>query len=98
MGIAEKAGRGVAPELLGHLVIGVRALAAGEETLLAKETFSAGDRKWHHDPIADLKLFVFRTDLDNFAHGLMAENVALFHRGHDAVEQMQVRTADGAGG
>src|ERR1700694_144464 len=27
----------------------------------------------------------------------MAENVALFHRRHDAVEQMQVRAADRAG-
>jgi hypothetical protein len=27
----------------------------------------------------------------------MAENVALFHRRHDTVEQMQVRTADGTG-
>jgi hypothetical protein len=44
-----------------------------------------------------LKLIVLGTDLDNFAHGLVAEDVALFHRGHDAVEQMQVRAADGAG-
>ena len=45
-----------------------------------------------------LSFVVFRADLDDFAHGLMAEDVALFHRGHDAIEQMQVRTADGAGG
>jgi hypothetical protein len=59
---------------------------------------SAGDCKWNHDAIADLELLVFRSDLDNIAHGLMAEDVALFHGGHDAIEQMQVRTADGAGG
>ena len=28
----------------------------------------------------------------------MTQDVALFHRGHDAIEQMQVRAADGAGG
>jgi len=28
----------------------------------------------------------------------MTEDVAFFHRGHDAVEQMEVRTADRAGG
>src|SRR4051812_41866337 len=28
----------------------------------------------------------------------MTEYVALFHRGHDAVEQVQIRTADSAGG
>ena len=48
-------------------------------------------------PVADLKLRVFRTDFDDFAHGLMAQDVALFHRGHDAIEQVQIRTADGTG-
>ena len=98
MGIAEQARRGVAPELLGHLVIGVGALAAREESLLAEEAFSAGDRKGNHDAVAHLELIVFGADLDHLAHGLVAEDIALFHRGHDAVEQMQVRAADGAGG
>ena len=69
-----------------------------KKPFLAEEAFAAGDREGNHDAVADLELVVFRTDLDDFAHGLVAENVALFHRGHDAVEQMQVRTADGAGG
>ena len=97
VGIAEQAGRRMPPELLGHLVIGVGALAAGEKALFAEEAFAAGDRKRHYDAVANLELLVFGSDFDDFAHGLMAENVALFHRGHDAVEQMQVRTADGAG-
>jgi hypothetical protein len=52
----------------------------------------------NHHAIADLKLVVFRSNLDDLAHGLMTEDVALFHRGHDAVEQVEVRTADRAGG
>ena len=69
-----------------------------KKTFLAEEAFSAGDRKGNYDAVAHLELVVFGTDLDNFAHGLVAEDVALFHRGHDAIEQMQIRAADGAGG
>ena len=97
VGIAEQAGRRMSPQLLGHLVIRVRALAARKEALLAEEALAAGDRERHHDAVADFELLVFGADLDHLAHGLMAEDVALFHRGHDAVEQMQVRAADGAG-
>jgi hypothetical protein len=79
-------------------VIGVGALAAREEAFLAKKAFPAGDCKGNYDAVAHLELAVFGTDLDDFAHGLVAENIALFHRGHDAIEQMQVRAADGAGG
>ena len=88
----------MAPELLSHLVIGIRALAAREEAFLAEKAFSARDREWNHHPITDLELLICRTDLENFAHGFMAENVALLHRGHDAVEKMEVRSADRAGG
>jgi len=88
----------VPPQLLGNLVIGISALAAREEPLLAEEAFATGDRKGHYDSVANLELAVFGTDLDDFTHGLVTEDVALFHRGHDAIEQMQVRAADGAGG
>jgi hypothetical protein len=84
------------PEFFRDLVIGVGALATGEEAFFAEETFSAGDSEWNHDAIANLQLSVFRSDLDDFAHGLVAENVTLFHRRHNAVEQMEVRTANGA--
>src|SRR6185295_17605703 len=50
------------------------------------------------DSVADPELAVFRSDLDDLAHRLVAEDVAAFHRGHDPVKQMQVRAADGAGG
>ena len=96
--VAEEARGGVTPELFGHLVIGVGALAAGEEALLAEEAFPAGDGEGNDDAVADLQLLVFGADLDDFAHGLVTQDVALFHRRHDAVKQMQVRTADGAGG
>ena len=98
MGIAEQSGGGMTPQLLGHLVIGVGALAARKEAFLAKETFAAGNRERNYDSVANLELLVFRPDLDNLAHGLMAQDVSLFHRRHDAVEQMEIRAADGAGG
>src|ERR1700709_2573782 len=98
MGIAEKAGRGMAPQLLGHLVIGVGAFAAREKAFLAKEAFATGNRERNYDPVPDPELLVFRPDLDNLAHGLMAQDVSLFHRGHNAVEQMEVRAADSTGG
>jgi hypothetical protein len=83
----------MSPEFFCDIVIGVGAFTAGEEALLAKEAFSAGDGERYHDAIADLQLPVFRSDFDDFAHALVAENVTLLHRGHDAVEQMEVRTA-----
>src|ERR1700712_3283922 len=78
-------------------MIWVRALASGIEPLSTEEALAACNREGHYDAVADLQRFVFRADLDDLAHGFVAEDVALFHRGHDAVEQMQVRTADGAG-
>jgi hypothetical protein len=65
---------------------------------LQKKAFSAGDRKRNYDAVAHLQLVIFGTNLDDLTHGLVAKDIALFHRGHDTVEQMQVRAADGTGG
>jgi hypothetical protein len=48
-----------------------------------KETLAACDREWHDDPVANLERLVLGSDLDDFAHRLMAEHVALFHRRHE---------------
>ena len=43
--------------------------------------------------------FVFSApDLHDLAHELVAEDVAALHGGHEAVVEMQVGAADGAGG
>ena len=97
MRVAEQAGRRVAPQLGRLLVIGIGALAAGEVAALAEEAFAAGDGERHDDPVADLELLVLRADLDDLAHGLVAEDVAALHLRDDAVEDVQVGAADGAG-
>ena len=51
----------------------------------------------HDDPVADLQLRVVAADLDHLAHGLVAEDVAVFHGGHEAAHQVKIRAADGAG-
>jgi hypothetical protein len=68
------------------------------EARFAKETFAAGDGEGDDDAIADLQRLVLGPDLDDFAHRLMAQHIALFHGGHDAVEQVQIGAADRAGG
>ena len=85
MRIAEQAGGRMAPQLRGLLVIGVGALAAGEEAALAEEAFAAGDGERHDHAVADLQLLVLGADLDHLAHGLVAEDVAALHRRDDAV-------------
>ena len=44
------------------------------------------------------KFFVFRSDLDNLAHGFVTDDVAPLHFGDNAIENVQVGTANGAGG
>src|SRR6185312_5455668 len=87
----------MSPQLLGHLVVRVRPLAARKEALLAEETLAAGDRERHHYPVANFELLVVGSDLDDFAHSFMAQDIALFHRRHHAVEQMEIRATDGTG-
>ena len=48
----------------------------------------------HHDAIADLESRVLLADLDDFAHELMAEHVALLHRRDVAVVDVQIGSAD----
>ena len=45
-----------------------------------------------------LSRWLSRPDLDDLAHELMAENVALFHRRDVAAVDVQVRAADGGRG
>ena len=87
----------MSPHLLGHLGVGVGPLASGVEAVLAEEAFTTGDREGHHDAVADLELGIAFADVDDLAHRLVAHHVPFFHARHDAVEQMQVRTADRAG-
>ncbi len=53
-----------------------RAVTQRPELLLAEIAVAAGDVERNDDAVADLELAVSLTDLDDFAHGFMAENVA----------------------
>jgi hypothetical protein len=79
---------------LRHLRVGVSPVAAGEQTLLTEEALSATDRERHDHPVAHLQSRDGAADLDDLSHVFMAQLVALFHRGLETVEEMEVRAAD----
>jgi hypothetical protein len=68
------------------------------EAIAAEKSFATGDRKGHNHAIPDLKVFHTRTDLDNFAHVLMAKDIAAFHGRDNPAIDVQVGAAYGAGG
>jgi hypothetical protein len=51
-----------------------------------------------HDAVADRQVVDPLSDLDDLPHELVPEDVALRHRRHVAVVEMQVRAADRRGG
>ena len=86
--------RGRSPvELLGHPGIGVRVVAGGPQLPVAEEAATAGDCE-RDDPVADLQPVVVASDVDDFAHELVAEDVAAPHGRNESVEQVQIRAAD----
>jgi hypothetical protein len=57
-----------------------------------------GNREWHHDAVTDFQLAVYpRANLDHFAHRLVADHIAALHLRNDAVEDVEVGAAYGAG-
>ncbi len=85
----ETSGR-VTHQLGGGLGVAVGRVATGIEFFLTKETFAAGNREGHDDAISDLEIFHTLPDFDHFAHRFVAKNVALLHRWHVAIKQVQV--------
>ena len=76
--VAEDAARRIAPQLLGHPGVRVRVLAERVQLALAAAAVAAGDRERHDDAVADLEVLDAAADLDDLAHELVAEDVALF--------------------
>ena len=97
MAETEQTGRRLTHRLGRHLGVGIGAVAAGKQTLLAKPALPAADGEWHDDAVADLEVFDCGAQLDHLAHVLMAENVAALHGRLVAVKEMKVRAADGTG-
>src|SRR5690606_28835040 len=97
MAVAEQAGRGVAEHLRRDILVAIGALAYREIATPALVALAADDGEGHHHAVADLELLVRRADLHDLAHELVAHDVAVFHAGHEAIVEVQVRAADRAG-
>jgi hypothetical protein len=69
-----------------------------KEALLTKPTLAAAYGKRNDDAVADSEVFHFGAQFDYLAHVFVAEYVPAFHGRLIAVEEMEVRAADGAGG
>jgi hypothetical protein len=97
MRVSEQARGSMAEHLIGEVLLAVTSLAHGEVTALALVALTADDGEGHYDPIALLQFSVDRTScLDDFAHGLVAQDVAGKHGGNEVVKQVQIRAADRA--
>jgi hypothetical protein len=78
----------MAEQFLRDRRIWVGVVAQGEHLFLTEETIAAGDRKGSHYAVAGAQVFDFAADFNDFAHELVAEDIALFHRRNVAVVQM----------
>ncbi len=87
----------MAEDLVGDVLVAIGTLADREIAAPALLAFAADDGEGHHHAVADLELLVRRADFHHLAHELVAHDVAVFHARHEAVIQVQVRTADGTG-
>jgi hypothetical protein len=87
------------PHSLGrHLGIRVGAVAAREQPLLAEPALTAANGEGDDYPVADLEVGDLRPELDHLAHVFMTKDVAAFHGGLVAVQQVEGGAADGASG
>src|SRR4051812_47589789 len=97
MRVAEQPGGGVAKRLVAEIFLAVRPLADREIAGPALVALAADDGEGDDDAVALLELAVHAgTDLHDFAHGLMAKDVAGQHRRDEVVVQVEVRAAYGA--
>src|SRR3954449_12297309 len=99
MRVAEEA-RGRAPKhLVGVFLFAVRPLADRIISLLTLVAFAAEDRERDNDAFADFEFAVKSSaDFDDFAHELVAEDVALLQSDHEVIIKMQITAADCAAG
>src|SRR5690606_34035155 len=97
VGVAVEPGSGVAEQFVGDVLVAGATFAHREVAAPTLVALAADDGEGHHHAVADLELLVRRADLHDLAHELVAHDVAVFHAGHEAVVEMQVRAADRAG-
>src|SRR5205085_1703228 len=80
--------------LLSHPRIRIGVFTKRKHLLLAEETVSTSDRKWHNHAIADFQVVHLSTELNYFPHEFMAEYVAFLHCRNESVVEVQVGAAD----
>ena len=81
-----------------EVLIPIGPLAHGEIAAAALLALTTNDREWDYYAIALLQLLVVLADCDDLSHELVTHDVACFHSGDKAIEEMQVRPANGAAG
>jgi hypothetical protein len=92
--VAEQTRARESVQLLRHPGIRVRVVTERPELPFAEEAAAACDRERDDDAVADAQSGVLSADLDDLAHELVAENVAGLQSRDEAVEQVQIRSAD----
>ena len=79
----------------GHLAVGVGVLAAGRQPARAVEAGAARDVEGHHHPVPRLEGAHRGAHLLHHAGELVAEGAPHARVGDEAMEQVQIRAADG---
>jgi hypothetical protein len=97
VGVAEEAGGRLTHDLAGRVGIRIGDVAEGEHLLPAEEAGATGDGEGDDHPITAAERLDVASDLDDFPHGLVADDVALLHGRHQAAVDMQVGSADRRG-
>jgi hypothetical protein len=80
-----------------HLGVGVGAVAAGKQALLAEPTLPTTDGEGHDDPVTNLEVRNLGSQFDHLAHVFMSEDVSTLHGRLVPVKEMKVGATDGAG-
>jgi len=70
----------------------IRVVACGAQFLLAESAVSASNGKGHDHAIATLKIVYVYANFLNNAHEFVSENISLFRRRNETIEQMEIRT------
>ena len=91
--LAEQPGSRVSVELFRHPRVRAGVVAHRPQLFLAEKAAAAGNRERHHDAIADLQSRAVAADLDDLAHELVAEHIAVLHGRDIAVVDMEIRPA-----
>src|SRR4051794_6544731 len=97
MGVTEQSRRGVAEHCVRLLLVSIRSFTDREVSFLTLVALTAKDGERNDDAFAFLQVAVNTfAYLNDFAHELVAQDVALLHPDHEMIVQMEIAPADGA--